>query len=217
MYYDVHCHKSNNIPDISSIINLDLCNNIQIDKDKYYSVGIHPWHIKSSSKQLLDVIEKNILEQNIIALGEIGLDKKCTTSYAEQIVFFAEQIKIADSINKPIIIHCVKAYQEIIEYRKNSTVPWIIHGFNGSEKLAEQLINKNIYLSFGKTILNRKSKSFRFFSHIPLESIFLETDIHNVNIKDIYKQAAKLKNISINDMVNQIQINFEKVFKITNE
>jgi TatD DNase family protein len=213
MYYNIHCHKSDTTSGVSEVINLDLYNKIQLKKNEHYSIGIHPWYINSNINQL-DIIEKNISSDKIIALGEIGLDKKCTTPFPTQLIFFDEQIKIAESAGKPIIIHCVKAYQEIIQHRKNSSVPWIIHGFNGTAELANQLISKNIYLSFGKTLLNKNSKSYKSFLHIPLESIFFETDIYDTDIREIYKQAAKLKNISIDNIIKQIEINFKKVFKV---
>ncbi|MCP4176340.1 MAG: TatD family hydrolase [bacterium] len=216
MYYNVHCHKSNNITDVSNILNVDLCNDVQIDRDDFYSIGLHPWHLGSNSEQLLDIVEKNMQTKKNIALGEIGLDKKCTVSFADQLVIFKKQVKIANSFNKPVIIHCVKAYQEIIEYKKNSLVPWVIHGFNGTEELASQLINKNIYLSLGKTLLDKNSKSYKSFLHIPLESVFFETDIYDIDIKEIYNQAAELKNIPVTDIIKQIEINFKKVFKVDN-
>ena len=127
---------------------------------------------------------------------------------------FIEQILWANEIAKPLIIHCVKAHHEVLLLLKefNRTSPVIFHGFNNKLETAKKILDHGHYLSFGKQLLNPAIENI--FSKISLEKIFLETDDSTVSIDDIYKQAAKIKNISTERLSLQIKNNLNRIFKI---
>ena len=202
MYYDLHTHK---IPetseDICAIVSITL-NNIQDYPS--YSIGIHPWCIKEENIQkILDLIEKYADFPNIKAIGECGLDKLCKTDFELQKKAFLSQILISEQTNKPLIIHCVKAINEIIDFKKKTQAKqaWIIHGFRGKPEQAMQLINLGFYLSFG---LNYNEESIK---RIPIEKLFLETDDSDCDIQTVYQQAAKTLGISEQNLIQQIEQN----------
>jgi len=181
-----------------------------------YSVGIHPWYIVSNTiKEELAQMKIASQQKNVIAIGECGLDRLCTTDFKLQEKVFIEQILWANEIAKPIIIHCVKAHQECLTLLKeyNRTSPVIFHGFNNKLETANKILRQGHYLSFGRHIFNPIIESI--FSKISLENIFLETDDSDSCIDDIYKQAAKIKNISIEQLSLQIKKNMERIFKTT--
>jgi len=151
--------------------------------------------------------------RNVLAIGECGLDRICDTDFKLQEKVFVEQIIWANEIAKPIIIHCVRAQQETFSLLKehNITSPVIFHGFNNKETIAHKIIEMGFYLSFGKHLLNPSME--KLFSAISLDSIFLETDDSDISIDVIYKQAAKIKNISTERLSLQIKKNLENVFK----
>jgi len=152
-------------------------------------------------------------QKNVLAIGECGLDRICTTDFKLQERVFIEQILWANEIAKPLIIHCVKANQESLILLKeyNRTSPVIFHGFNNKLETANKILDQGHYLSFGKHIFNPVIESV--FSKISLEKIFLETDDSDIGIDAIYKQAAKIKNISREQLSLQIKKNLDCIFK----
>ena len=153
-------------------------------------------------------------KKNVLAIGECGLDRICNTDFKLQEKVFVEQILWANEIAKPLIIHCVKAHHETLLLLKefNRTSPVIFHGFNNKLETANKILEHGHYLSFGKQLLNPAIENI--FSKISLEKIFLETDDSEVAIDDIYKQAAKIKNISTERLSLQIKNNLNRIFKI---
>ena len=179
----------------------------------YYSVGIHPWHIDENTiaTELAKVKMASELK-NVLAIGECGLDRVCKTPYKLQEKIFIEQLLWANEIAKPLIIHCVRAHREILFLLKeyNNLAPVIFHGFNNNEEIANSIIDAGHMISFGKSLMYPNAENV--FSKIPIENIFLETDDNEIIIDDIYKQAAKIKNISTERLSLQIQKNRNKVF-----
>ena len=211
-FINIHTHKYSNQDNILEIVN-------QFPKEfddslPNYSIGIHPWYIDENNlENELIFIDKKLQLNNCLALGECGLDKKIDIPLIIQIDILEKQLLLAEKYQKPIIIHCVAAFQEIIEIKKrlNLNVPMIIHGFSKNIQIANQLIDNDFYLSFGKyLIMNPELKSV--FHAIPNERIFLETDSSNYNIKEIYKQATKYKNLEIKNLIEIMNTNFNKVF-----
>lgn len=154
-------------------------------------------------------------KKNVLAIGECGLDRICNTDFKLQEKVFIEQIIWANEIAKPLIIHCVKAHHEVLLLLKeyNRTSPVIFHGFNNKIETANKILEHGHYLSFGKHILNPSIENV--FSKISIERIFLETDDSDISIYAIYKQAAKIKNISTEQLSLQIKKNLESIFKTT--
>ena len=179
----------------------------------YYSVGIHPWHIDENTVAAEMAKVKMASElKNVLAIGECGLDRVCKTPYKLQEKIFIEQLLWANEIAKPLIIHCVRAHREILFLLKeyNNLAPVIFHGFNNNEEIANSIIEAGCMISFGKSLMYPNAENV--FSKIPIENIFLETDDNEIIIDDIYKQAAKIKNISTERLSLQIQKNRNKVF-----
>ena len=179
-----------------------------------YSIGIHPWYI------IVDRIERDfaILEQKVVldsclAIGECGLDKRIEIPLDLQQSVFERQLLLAQKYNKPVIIHCVAAFQELIDIKKklNITVPIVVHGFSKNVQLATQLINNGFYLSFGKYLM-RNPEFEAVFTAIPNDRFFLETDTSEQTIQEVYALAAKYKNTSVSELQEIIKTNFDSVF-----
>ena len=97
-----------------------------------------------------------LINKYCVGIGECGLDFfKKTIDEQKQIHFFSKQIELSEALELPLIIHCVRAFHELFYLHKlyKPKQAWIVHGFNGSLKLATQLLEKGIYMSFGKTLL----------------------------------------------------------------
>jgi TatD DNase family protein len=212
-FFNCHTHQFTNQSTI-----LELVNQYPQEFDDsipFYSIGIHPWYIKEEQiDDDLRIIEEKLQTKNCLAIGECGLDKRIEIKIENQIIVFEKQLALAEKYKKPVIIHCVAAFQEIIAIKKKMkiSVPMIIHGFSKNSQVANQLIEAGFYLSFGKYLLkNPELKTV--FQGIPNDRFFLETDTIEENIEQVYDLALQYKNITIKELQGIISSNFNMVFE----
>src|SRR5690554_340606 len=209
MYYNIHTHQFSNNPEIVELVN-------QYPKEvdtslPSFTVGIHPWYLNQERfEEELQLIEKYLSLKNCKAVGECGLDKRIETSIDVQKKVLIPQLLIAEKYKKPVILHCVSAYQEIIEIKKelNLSIPLIIHGFSKNEQVAKSLWNNDFYLSFGKYLLLNPELG-NVLKTVPTKQIFLETDTMEQRIFDVYSKA---QNILEKDVKVFITENYHRVF-----
>jgi TatD DNase family protein len=141
------------------------------------------------------------------------LDKRIDIAFELQISVFEKQLLLADAYKKPVIIHCVAAFQEVIDIKKRLkiSVPMIIHGFSKNLETAEYLLNNGLYLSFGKYLL-RNPELETVFRNVPDDRFFLETDTIEEGIREVYQLAAQYKNINVETIKEAVAQNFGRVF-----
>lgn len=188
---DIHCHlKDIDLnKDDNRIVNLNYYDNIP--ETGYYSIGIHPWKTELMNKadidRAIDQIKEKIKNERIVAIGECGIDKLKGASLNVQSYIFSKQIGLSEKFNLPLIIHNVKATEEIIKIKKELKPKqlWIIHGFRGNKNLAEQILNQGIALSYGE---NYNLEAVRI---TPDNMLFFETDESKLYIKDIKNNIVK--------------------------
>lgn len=215
-FFNLHTHK---FTDNSNIV--ELVNQYPWEFDATipnYSIGIHPWHIDENRLESdLKTIEEKLALTECLALGECGLDKRIEIPLTIQVTVFEKQIALAEKFQKPLVLHLVAAFQELIEIknRLQISVPIILHGFSKNEQIAKQLIDNGFYLSFGKYLL-RDPELESVFKSIPNDKFFLETDTIDETLEDVYELAANYKNIKIEDLIVIVNSNFNKVFKSNN-
>lgn len=179
--------------------------------EKYFSVGIHPWD--ANLHVSLIELEKLIQHENCLAIGECGLDKVIDIDLELQKKVFISQLDLAVKFQKPVIIHCVKAFDELIEICKSyhSKIFLIIHGFNKSLQLAKQLIDKGFYISLNYSLFKKEDYDY---SNLPIDKLFFETDNNNsVLIEEVYQKAADCFQIQEDDLKEKIYSNFTTLFK----
>lgn len=187
------------------------------EKTNHYSYGIHPWHIqKDSWESDFEYLEVIVHEKRCLAIGECGLDKLSTVDFDLQLEVFNAHIALANRIGKPLIVHCVKAFNELINCLNlsDNTVPVIVHGFNNNENIARILVSQGLYFSFGKALLGYDSNAAKALKNVGRKNFFLETDDADISIKYIYRKAADLLGIDEEIIQQQIRSNFETVFKL---
>ena len=147
----------------------------------YAAVGIHPHDVKKINHGILKKINKFIEDPNVVAIGEIGLDYYRNNSPVKaQKFWFREQIKMAIKSQKPLIIHCRSAFDDvykILSEEKASKVGGVIHCFTGDWSIAKKFLDLDFYLGAAGPITFSKSEELReVFKKIPLERVLLETD-----------------------------------------
>ena len=213
-YVDVHTHKKEETDAIQIIkVNLET----PCPEQGYYSYGIHPWALDNADFQIEEaffLLEEKLSSPNVITLGEAGLDKMHKDTFEEQIAVFERQIELSEALQKPMILHDVKSHNEILALRKKHKAkqPWILHGFNGTEQDIGQLTGQGLYLSVGESLLHPERKIAKSLKYIPLELLFLETDMTEISIETIYEAAVKLLSIDIAVLQRQLFANFARVF-----
>jgi TatD DNase family protein len=213
-YINFHTHQATGW-EVISILNSNTVTK-PTDEKRLFSVGIHPWKIKEINiRKSLENLEKIALLKNVVAIGECGLDKLCETDLKEQEQIFIEQIRIAAEVNKPVIVHCVKAFDHLTSIVKEMKpgISFIVHGYNNNIQIAHELLKNGFYLSFGKALLQRGSNAEKVFEFADLSRIFLETDDSEITIDRIYEKAALIKNIDIEKLKEIILLNFKSIIK----
>ena len=219
MYYNLHTHifPKREQKNVCSFINLQIENISEITCSKNnllnYSVGIHPWNADNETlEEGINFIEKYAHFPSVKAIGECGLDKLCKTDLERQKRAFLSQILISEKVNKPLIVHCVKSFDEIIAFKKRlqPKQPWIIHGFRGKPEQAFRFIQSGLFLSFG---FNYNEDAIKI---VPPEKIFLETDNSAHTIQVVYEKVAATLNIEGEKLIRQIETNVKSVFSISN-
>jgi len=181
-----------------------------------YTFGIHPWYLNEENHN--DLISKVVLSASdplIIAIGEAGFDKIRGPSPDLQRVTFEEQVSVAEEHNKPVVIHCVRAWDELFNSYKRlrPAMPWLVHGYRGKPDLALQLISKGMYVSFWFDFVMRPESS-GLIRRLPRERIFFETDGAGVDIRDIYNKVSADIGLSVGELKSLICKNFNEFFKL---
>ncbi|MEN9997931.1 MAG: hypothetical protein RI922_921 [Bacteroidota bacterium] len=178
---------------------------------EYFSFGIHPWEIERWQEKIYEM-SPILSVDNCLAVGEIGLDKLKGPNLDRQMAIFKQQVQLAEQHKLPVILHCVKAWNELRNVKRElkPKQPWIFHGFSKAA-LTKEVLNEEIYISIGQAILTSLSLQNALLN-IPLDRLFLETDDASCTIEEIYQKVSELKNIPLSELEKQLEENFKLVF-----
>jgi len=210
---DLHTHRTNETGNIQ-ILNIFAQDLLPEAPDHLFSVGLHPWHIgKVNPEDCFRAIDYAATRKNMLAVGECGLDRSIAIDFALQNWCFKQQIKITENHCKPLIIHCVRAYSDLLKCKKESKsgLPWIIHGYLGNLETTFSLIKHDFYFSVGERLLIDEAKH-DILRSIPSGRLFLETDDSKISIADIYSLAARVLKMDENELAQSIANNFTSLF-----
>ena len=206
-FFNIHTHMAKH-PE-SEILSVDVHSYSSIEKNAFLSVGIHPWYLTDDdAENQLELLRKAIENKHVVAIGECGLDKLKGPSMELQKVVFKEQMAMAEEHGLPLVIHCVKASNELVQLKRQThpDQPWIIHGFRGKEALGKEFIQHGFYLSFGACYQEEALRS------VPVERLFIETDESELSIEDIYLRIAQSRGMDLKELTESIKKNVERVF-----
>ena len=215
-YIDIHTHGSIINAGVYAVENL-MAHEIRMPGEipaQPCTYGIHPWHLtRETIERLTGNVYSVVASPNLIAIGEAGFDKLRGPDNKIQIRAFEAQVIISEEIGKPLFIHCVRAWDELLPAHKRlrPKMPWLIHGFRGNMVLAKQLLSKGMYLSFWFDFVMREESS-KLLRSLPKERIFLETDGADTDIRSIYKKVAGDLDISVDELKKVLYKNFYEFF-----
>lgn len=222
--------------EVKAIVNNGLnpeSNRKTLELSKKYKIikpalGLYPDDaLKLTEKEIeneLKFIEEN--RDKIIAIGEVGLDYKFCKDKKQQEKqkqTFIKLIKLSKKIKKPIIIHSRKAESDVIDLLRNSNAKNVIlHCFSGNLKLVK--IAEDLSYSFSIPTNITYSQHFQSLTNaVDINQILTETDSPYLSpyknrrnepsfIIETIKKIAEIKNMSINEVANNIFMNYQKVF-----
>lgn len=180
----------------------------------FCSIGIHPWDLTAeNSERLWDVLQRELERRKsenrpCVAIGEAGLDKLAAAPMELQVKIFERQVALSEDCRLPLIIHCVKAVDELLAVKKRLAPlqPWIWHGFRGKAQQASQLLRHGFYLSLGEHYSQEAMRA------IPASRLFLETDESVLDISDIIRRAAEVRGVDAECLQETLRENVQKVF-----
>ena len=214
MLIDFHTHINKySDSDIFSVRSYSVSETIDL-KTKHYSVGWHPWHLLDLDKETaFDILEKQVQCDEAIMVGECGLDKIADIPFSLQKEFFEHQIKLSEKYSKPLVLHCVRSFSELIEIKKHfkPKQQWVVHGFSNNINIAQMLVKEGIMLSFGKNVLTENSNAQKILSQIGDMPFFLETDDTDLHIEEIYDKVLKLTNYGFEELSDKITKSLEHI------
>lgn len=213
---DIHIHEGNPSPGIF------LLQSLMAHEDKLpvtlpgiaYTIGIHPWFLSEDNREAQFSIVRNMsVLPGIIAIGEAGFDRLRGPSGEVQRKAFEQQVILSEELKKPVIIHCVRAWDEILAVQKKLRpgMKWMIHGFRGHIGLAKQLLSKGMYLSFWFEFIIRPEAGV-LLRQLPKDRIFLETDGADIDIRKIYEKVASDLDLSVSELKTIILKNYNEFF-----
>lgn len=205
----------------------------------YGAVGIHPWWVDRlaiAPAQVARAVKERVereRSENVgrcVAVGECGLDAIIDTPLKQQIPVFEAQLDAANSVSLPVIVHCVRAHNEVIRALKNTPPKCggVIHAFAGSREIAETYIELGLSLGVGGTITyERAAKTRSTLAEVPLERLLLESDAPDMPhagrqgernspeyLPAVAGMLAELRDISVETVITQTEINARKLFAI---
>lgn len=176
--------------------------------DLLFSSGIHPANADRESRFLIPG------HPNCLAIGECGLDRLIGIPLSVQQTVFEEQIALSEKWELPLVLHCVKAWNEVAQTKKRlkPQQTWIFHGFRKTA-LLENVLNEGLMISIGTAVLYDQ-KLQDIISSIPDDRLFLETDSDKQHsIEEVYAKIAALKKISTEQLEMLIFNNFKRTFR----
>lgn len=215
-YIDIHRHSPTREADTVVVKNIYPGDGFAAFSGRnFYSVGLHPWHLGSpdENNRSMELVENALEFDHVIMVGEAGLDKVCQKDFNEQMRVFEAHAYMAEEFNVPLVVHCVRAFNEVMELRKKMkpAMPWIMHGYNGSLQMTQQLARHGFRFSFGENLYRPASKAIESFKYLPLELIFFETDEFDGEVETIYRQGAKIKGVSLDFFKKEVWDNFNRI------
>lgn len=224
-FIDIHTHKSPKTGTIS-------IRNIRWGEKGHFealkeddlagatSIGLHPWDAQWDRESPKWHELKALLENdNVYLLGETGLDYIKKENLSHQQLAFHKQIELSQEIQKPILIHCVRALNDVLKEKTSRKIqgPWILHDFNGTREDIQAAMDHNCYISLGKNIMRDNTKVVKALVAIKRDRLFFETDENDYSIEQVYQRYCELSGIGdsgLLELCQQIENNFKTLFAL---
>lgn len=204
---DIHTHV---VPAPSCAVRSLMAGEEVPSGEGLFSVGIHPWQTAECSAALPDEVRRALTLLSVVALGEVGLDRLRGAALDVQAALFRSQALMAEEAGKPVVIHCVRAWAELLALHRElrPSVPWVVHGFRGGAALARQLCGSGMMLSFGARF------NAEALAAVPDEFLLAETDEWTGGIESVIGCMAETRGKDYDAMCDIVAGNAVRILKL---
>lgn len=211
-YIDFHSHQPGGGRDTITIMNLMAGEDVPADfpQNTLFSAGIHPWQLtEENAEQLRTELLLTAAHPHVVMIGEAGFDRLKGPGRELQYNLFMFQAAIAHEMNKPMVIHCVRGWEELRRAHREDKPerPWVIHGYRGNDRLTASLADDGFWFSLGTRGITEEI--LKVISH---DRILLETDESGGSIADVYNLFARTAGYGEETASMLIKNNFNSLF-----
>ncbi len=207
-FIDIHTHKTYDDGTIF-LLSRGLFRDPEPPLGTLFSAGIHPW---GAAEVDLAKGLKYLETAPVAAIGEIGLDYAVDIPHGVQMAVFRAQLEVASRRRLPVVIHCVRAFNDMMSALKLYDIPAVIfHGFIGSEQAVE-LSRAGYFASFNRRSL-ASPRTIKALQEMPLGAVFAETDDETEHVSSIYEMISAARNESVEELKTAFSGNFNRIFK----
>lgn len=198
--------------------------------DWYFAAGMHPWWLDRAGEDWESACRDFLAHPRCVAVGECGLDKHIDTPMSEQEALLEVHLEMARACDKPVILHCVKAHNELIRRLKRHRFSrgGVVHAFSGSADIAQTYWQMGFRLGVGGVITYERARKTRAaVSRVPLEALLLETDAPDMPVSGrqgernspeflpvIAQTLAGLRGCPVEQVARQTTDNTRQLFRI---
>lgn len=247
---DSHCHiNSEYYGDVKGVVQRAIDDNISMiiscsDKlseqegklllktypgDIYLTIGVHPSNKEASEQDLIEIEKWARSDKSVVAIGEIGLDYHWEPYDREkQIELFEKQLRLAEDLDLPVVIHVRDAHEDMIKILKKYSVKGLIHCFGDGLDLAKEYIELGFFLGIGGLVSFKNAKLSEVVKEISLDNIILETDSpylspepfrgktnEPANVRLVANKLAEIKGISVGEVAKITRRNTIQLFDLS--
>lgn len=213
----------------------------------YPMIGIHPWFVEGRAgspsrprraedstpclwKNDFQTLEKTVRDFPMLGIGETGLDfQERFENRAEQEACFAAHLDLARELNRPVAVHCVRAWGRLVEILREHPAPRILlHAFGGAVELIPELTELNCWFSFCGNVTNPNARRVRAAAAaVPEDRLMIETDSPDfppagcsapnepANLVLVARAVAQLRNLPVEELADCTFRNSSQFFSLS--
>lgn len=215
-YVDFHTHQR--VGGECEVLNVDALDAEAIERACVaglpFSAGVHPWRADATEEQLRDAclrIEQCALAGGFVAIGECGLDWVSNVAREAQVVVFERQLELANRLSVPVVLHCVRAFEEVMSALKRKSVKRaVFHSFIGSVQQAERVVHEGYFCSFSPRSL-ASARTCEAIRGVAPSAMLIESDESAVPIAAVYERVAELRGCSIEELRQIVYDNYKRL------
>jgi len=198
----------------------------------YAALGIHPWSVsvlkKDELQQTLDLISANRQNKALIAVGEIGLDRKYVKMTDEQVMVFNEMLRLAEKLELPVIVHSYCTTEHVVEMLPSYNLKKVLlHWYSHPLSVLSKVVENGYSITEGPPAVYSKRLQ-KVVERVPMTNLLTETDGPVIYKKPpfsgkrttpaflsmVVKTIAEIKKMGVTEVAEQIAKNFEVFFNI---
>ena len=176
---------------------------------KWYSVGFHPWdNVENLTNSDFDLLEQCAGHPQVLAVGETGIDRLRGGDLEKQEAAFVRHLQLARELRKPVVVHNVRATQDILDARRSARlddVTLVIHGMRGNANVARTLLDAGCYLSYGPRF------NAEALQATPPDHLLIETDDSDTPITDVATQVALILTLTATQLMQLVTVNAQRL------